>query len=84
MDALLESSFIDTKAEHHYELASLYAYMGDNNEAFAHLYQAFDHILILQDRLFTNPDFNELKNDDRWEGLLIRLGAEMGYDFMQE
>ena len=80
----LLGSYIEVEEEHHYELASLYAFMGDIDRAFNHIDRAFKHIVVWPDRLFTNPDFNALKKDERWKELLTKLGAEMGYDFMQD
>ena len=80
----LLQSYIDAEEEHYYELASLCAYMGDRDNALNYLDKAFEHLVIWPDRLFTNPDFNDLKKDERWDKLLLRLGVKLGYDFFQE
>ncbi len=69
-------------AEYHYEIACLYAYMEDKDNAFAYLDKSFEHVVIWPDVFFTTPEFKNLHSDPRWEQYLNRLGSEFDYDFM--
>lgn len=73
---------LDSEAEHNFEIACLYAYMGNADEAFAYLDNAFEHVLIWPEWLFTMPEFNNLHDDPRWELYVQRLGKEYNYDFL--
>lgn len=70
-----------TEEEHNYEIACLYAYMGDTDNAFAYLDASFETILIWPDRFFTTPEFNNLHGDPRWDAFLIRMGNVFNYSF---
>ncbi len=73
---------LDSEAEHHFEIACLYAYMDNADEAFVHLDKAFEHVLIWPEWLFTMPELNNLHTDPRWEEYVDRLGIEYDYDFL--
>ena len=73
---------IHSEAEHNFEIACLYAYMGNNDEAFAYLDKAFEHVLTWLDWFFTCPELNNLHKDPRWEEYVKRLGKEYNYDFL--
>ena len=72
---------IDSEPEHHYEIACLYAYMEDLDNAFTYLDESYDYVVIAPDRFFTTPEFKNLKEDPRWEEYLTRLGNEFNYNF---
>ena len=73
---------LDTEAELNFEIACLYAFMEDTDNAFAYLDKSFEHVLIWPERLFTTPEFNNLRGDPRWETFLIRLGVVFNYEFL--
>ncbi len=74
--------YLDTDAEHYFEVACLSAYMGDKDGAFANLDMAFQHVVIWPEWLFTMPEFNNLHDDPRWEQYVVRLGAAYNYNFL--
>ena len=74
--------FVISEEEHSYEIACLYAYMGDRDNAFAYLDKAFETIMIWPDRFFTTPEFNVLHEDPRWDAFLIKLGNTFSYNFL--
>lgn len=73
--------YMVTDAEHNYEIACLYAFMGDTDNAFTYLDKAFEHLIIWPERIFTSPEFKKIQGDHRWEAFLIRLGIAFNYDF---
>ncbi len=75
--------YLDSDAEHYFEVACLYAYMGKKDMAFSYLDLAFEHIVIWPEWLFTMPEFNNLHDDPRWEQYVKRLGKVYNYDFLE-
>ena len=73
---------IDSDPEHDYEIACLYAYMKQGDSAFVYLDRAYEHVLNWPEGFFSMPDFNNLKEDPRWEAYLRRMGQDMQYDFL--
>ena len=74
--------FIYSEAELNFEIACLYAYMDNTDDAFYYLDRSFEHVLIWPEWLFTMPEFNNLHGDHRWEHYVSRLGKEYNYDFL--
>ncbi|MBT8294357.1 MAG: hypothetical protein KJN70_13875 [Eudoraea sp.] len=73
---------IDSNPEHDYEIACIYAYMKKADSAFVYLDRAYEHVLNMPEYFFTMPDFNNLKEDPRWDAYLKRMGEDMQYDFL--
>lgn len=78
----VETETIDSNPEYDFEIACLYAYMKQADSAFVYLDRAYNHVLNWPDFLFSMPDFNNLKEDPRWEAYLRRMGEDMQYDFL--
>ncbi len=78
----VETGTINSNPEYYYELACLYAYMKQADSAFIYLDRAYEHVLNMPEYFFTMPDFNNLKEDPRWEAYLKRMGEDMRYDFL--
>ena len=74
--------YLDSEAEHYFEIACLYAYMNNADDAFVYLDKAYAHVLIWPEWLFTMPEFNNLHEDPRWEQYVNRLGKEYDYNFL--
>lgn len=74
--------YLDTDAEHFFEVACLSAYMGDKDQAFDYLDLAFEHVLIWPEWLFSIPEFTKLEKDPRWDQYVSRLGEAYNFNFL--
>ena len=73
---------INSNPEYDYEIACLYAYMKQADSAFVYLDRAYPLVLNMPEYFFTMPDFNNIKEDPRWDSYLKRMGDDIGYDFL--
>lgn len=64
-----------------FEVATIYAHIGENDKAFYHLYKSYNDLLIVLENFFTVPEFKNLYDDPRWDELLDKIGEEFNYDF---
>ena len=75
---------VSTPEQHYYELAIIYAYMRDADNAFVCLDKAYDHIRHFTDWIFCQPEFINIQSDPRWDELIDRLNDEFNYNFHSE
>ena len=69
---------------HHFYLAILYSIKGDIDTSFENLANGYDHIKVYTEELWYHPEFKILKEDQRWQQLLDRLGEEFNFDYNTE
>lgn len=72
--------FIDwlqiNKLSNYYYIASFYAMIQDSDKAFEYLEKAFEMHEYGVLRINNNPDFKFLRNDPRFQSLLMKIGLE--------
>ena len=69
------------EGEFNLALACIYALRDEKDIAFNHLNKSFDYIYEYSEWFFGLSELNNLKEDERWDSFMNKLGAEFNYEF---
>jgi len=67
---------------YYYELAVMYATIGDADNAFIYLNKSYEHISNFTHWLFSQPEFRNIQSDSKWDELMKRLSKDFNYNFI--